>query len=131
MPYCPRCRFEYREGVRACPECGGALAAGSLAPEGPPVFTEDPETEPVLLCRIADSSEAEMVCAALREAGIFCMQQTSGPITARLTQVSNGHAPEDCTRIHVAKNRLAEAQAIIETLREAPIDWPAGLEPED
>jgi hypothetical protein len=26
MPFCPRCRFEYRPGIRRCPECGAAMA---------------------------------------------------------------------------------------------------------
>ena len=30
MPYCLRCRFEYREGLERCPECGGVLADSLL-----------------------------------------------------------------------------------------------------
>src|SRR5882672_9392295 len=33
MPYCPKCRSEYREGFDWCPDCNTALV-GSLAPEG-------------------------------------------------------------------------------------------------
>lgn len=27
MPYCPECRYEYREGVKRCPDCDMALVA--------------------------------------------------------------------------------------------------------
>jgi hypothetical protein len=33
---CPRCAGELEEGVRACPECGAALAADAAAPAEPP-----------------------------------------------------------------------------------------------
>jgi hypothetical protein len=25
MPFCPRCRYEYVEGVKRCPDCGSRL----------------------------------------------------------------------------------------------------------
>ncbi|NIM97341.1 MAG: zinc ribbon domain-containing protein, partial [candidate division Zixibacteria bacterium] len=25
MPYCPKCSFEYKEGVGKCPDCGASL----------------------------------------------------------------------------------------------------------
>ncbi len=130
MPHCPKCRSEYRDGMTQCAECGAALVPGAPSAEEAPLLG-DPETEPVLLCAVSDSSEAEILCGALRDAGIFCIQQTSGPITARLALVTDGQTPEDCTRLHVAKHRLPEARAILDALRTTPFRWPEGMEPEE
>lgn len=36
MPYCPKCRCDYREGFTTCADCGGPLAEGALPAEGGP-----------------------------------------------------------------------------------------------
>jgi hypothetical protein len=130
MPYCPTCGFQYREGMATCPDCGGALRPGS-PPEPEPEAAPTEETEPVRLCRIADTSEAEIVRAALTQAGIPSVAQSYGPITGRLALVTDGQAPEDYTAILVPCDRLEEARAVLEAMRSAPIEWPEGMEPED
>jgi len=137
MPYCPDCRTEYRDGLTRCADCGAVLLAGPLpemegAPAAPPSPPMDmsPESEPAFLCRVADPSEVEIICAALREAGIPCMTQGFGPITGGLALVTDGGAPEDYTTIRVPGNRLGEAEQVLTAFRCAPVEWPTGLEPE-
>jgi uncharacterized Zn finger protein (UPF0148 family) len=128
MAYCAKCKFEYRRGVTRCPDCGGKLVQGELPREKaalPPA-----ETESVQLCRIADPSEAEIVKAALAEAGILSVIHEHGPITARLTRVADG-ATHDYAVIYVTKNRLEEARRVLAEIQSAPVEWPEGMEPEE
>lgn len=36
MPYCPKCRCDYREGFTTCADCGSPLAEGALPADGGP-----------------------------------------------------------------------------------------------
>jgi hypothetical protein len=127
MPYCPKCLSEYRSGITHCADCGAALVAGS-APE--PSQAPPPDVEVIRLCHVADPSEADIIRAALAEAGIQCMVQEHGPITARLARVVDG-ATHDHAIIYVTRNRLEEAQRVLDGLRSAEIEWPEGMEPEE
>jgi len=129
MPYCPKCRFDYRAGMAVCPDCGEALLEGSVPPPGRE-HRPSPETEPVRLCRVADPNEAEIIHAALTEAGIQSVIQEYGPITARLTRVVDG-ATHDYAIIFVTRNRLEEARRILDEIRSGPVIWPEGMEPQD
>jgi len=129
MPYCPECRFEYRPGVDRCPDCGEALLEGSPpAPEHqslPP-----PGTELVLLCPVADPTEAEIVRSALAEAGITALIRRHGPLTGELAAVADG-ATHDYALIFVTRNRLTEAQQALVEVQTAPVEWPEGMEPDE
>lgn len=127
MPYCPECGFEYRSRVKRCPDCGADLV------EAPP--PERPawpaaETEVTLLCRLADPSHAEIVRAALEEAGITALVRQHGPLTAYQATVVDG-TTHDFALVYVPRNRLAEAQQVLTALQEAPFEWPEGMEPEE
>jgi len=127
MPYCPNCLSEYLPGVSRCSDCGAKLV------EGAPVEPKSefrPDTEVVRLCYVADPAEADIIRAALAEAGIQCMVQEHGPITARLARVVDG-ATHDHAIIYVTRNRLEEAQRVLDGLRSAEIEWPEGMEPEE
>ena len=128
MPYCPNCLFEYREGIAVCPDCGTALKPGPPPVSGSADLPR-PETEPVVLCRISDSTEADIIRAALAEAGIPCALRAHGPIQSRLVVVTDGHAVDDYTAILVPGNRLQEARVVLEAVRSAPVEWPEGMEP--
>ena len=129
MPYCPACEFEYVARTTHCPECGAALVAA--LPSAPARRTLDREAEAVRLCRVADATEADLLCAALREAGIPHVVQSHGPMSARFAVVTDGQAPDDYTTILVSANRLADAHAVLEAFRSGPIQWPVGMEPEE
>jgi hypothetical protein len=127
MPYCPKCLTEHREGVVRCSDCGVGLVGGA-----PPVqpAPERPDTEVVRLCRVADPSEADIIKAALAEAGIQSLVRQHGPMTGELARVVDG-ATHDYAIIYVTANRLREAQQLLDGLRSAQFEWPEGMEPDD
>ncbi len=127
MPYCPKCRSEYRPGVARCGECGVPLVE-SLPPEPEP-WHPTPETELVVLCRGIEPGEAEVMREVLAQAGIACSVRTFGPITGDLATVTDGVTHDWCT-ILVTRNRLQEAQRALEEARSARVEWPEGMEPE-
>ncbi len=126
--HCPKCRFEYRQGVSRCPDCGAKLEAGP-APEAKGTLVSA-DTELVRLCRVADPTEAEILRAALAEAGIQSLVQEHGPITARLSRVADG-ATHDYAFVYVTRNRLAEAREVLAAVESSEIEWPEGMEPDE
>lgn len=69
MPFCPNCKFEYKEEVQICPDCGAVLV--EKLPEQPPE-TLKPITY-VFLKDLPSRLYAEMLKEALEEEGIPCM----------------------------------------------------------
>ena len=73
MPFCPRCREEFREGVSVCPDCGVDLVAELPREEegaGP--------AEQTVFVATGGSHVAERVERACRTAGIPCVQVGEG-----------------------------------------------------
>ncbi len=60
MPWCPKCRTEYRDGFTVCADCGAQLV--DELPKAPERAAEpEPEQEePVFLTEIADERELEL-----------------------------------------------------------------------
>jgi hypothetical protein len=129
MPYCPNCRFEYHAGVRRCPDCGEDLLPGTPPPPAQAPLPP-PDTESALLSRVGDPTEAEIIRAALAEAGIPALVRRHGPLTGELAAVADG-VTHDYALILVPRNRLAEAQRVLAELRSAPFEWPEGMQPDD
>ncbi len=69
MPYCPKCREEFREGVKTCPDCGVELVAELPRPE-----EEEGPAEQAVFVATSGPHVAERVERACRTAGIPCMQ---------------------------------------------------------
>ena len=63
MPYCPNCRYEYKEGVKECPDCGVPLVE-KLTEEFPEGINYVP------LKSLPSRLYAEMVQEALKREGI-------------------------------------------------------------
>ncbi len=122
MPYCPRCKFEYRAGMSRCPECGEALREGS-----PP---EVQRAAMVRLRKVTDPSEADVIQAVLAESGIPAFVRRHGPITGELSRVTNGMT-EDYAIVLVPEDRLAEAEGLLEEIESGEIEWPEGMEPDE
>ena len=66
MPFCPKCRAEYIEGVRICEDCGISLE-DSLPDE-----VKDPDAELVTVCRAHNEIEAQMIRMLLAGNRIRC-----------------------------------------------------------
>ncbi len=128
MPYCPTCLAEYREGIVRCADCGVALVEG--APPEPSEVPIRADTEVVRLCRVPDPNQAEIIKAALAEAGIQALVRQLGPLTAELARLADG-VTHDYAIIYVTANRLDEAKQVLEALQSAPVQWPEGMEPDE
>lgn len=127
MAYCPRCRFEYRETARRCPDCGTALRPGS--PPSPPAVPGD-ETRPVRVRTLDDPTAGEILRALLIEHGIPAIVQRHGPITGELGRVTDG-LTDDRAILMVPANRVEEAEALLTEVESGPVVWPEGMEPEE
>ncbi len=68
MPFCPKCREEFREGVRVCPDCRVELVAQLAAPQ------ETDRAEQAVFVATSAPHVAERVERACRGAGIPCIQ---------------------------------------------------------
>lgn len=66
MPFCPKCRYEYREGFDTCPDCDVKLV--QKLPEKPHVDLID--TELVVVARFMAAADAEMGRLKLNGHGI-------------------------------------------------------------
>lgn len=79
MPWCPRCKEEYRDGFTVCAECGENLV-DELPKETVQVsgFTPGEEVELRLLTYCADNIESKMVQGLLREEDIPFVLKDSG-----------------------------------------------------
>ena len=125
MPYCPRCRLEYRPGVKRCPDCNAELLDGS--PPEPEVSHGVPL---VRLCVVADPSEGGVIQAALAESGIPATVRRHGPITGELGRVTDGMT-EDYAIVSVPEDRLEEARDLLKELEDGEFEWPEGMEPDE
>jgi uncharacterized membrane protein SpoIIM required for sporulation len=85
MPHCPRCRFEYRVGVRRCPDCGAALVARlprepSHLPEAGPEAAAAQQAG-ALLVTVTGEVHARLLQDALRTQGIISrLQAVDNPL---------------------------------------------------
>lgn len=76
MPYCPKCRSEYRDGFARCAQCGAALTP--TLPESEP---ERPaQAQPVLLTAAASLQEAQLIGGRLLRCDIGCRVTEDGEI---------------------------------------------------
>ena len=95
MPYCIRCRHEYREGLTRCPECGGALTNGLLpAREG----DRGEAAPPVAVWRSTSPLATALAQLQLERAGI--------PSASRAAEIT----------LLVPGERAEEAQALLSSV---------------
>lgn len=104
MPFCPQCRYEYRAGLRQCPECGTELVEQLSLEEDPP------PAGPLATVYIAmDMAEANLVKAFLEEAQIEAFIGYDGGPAYPVGQVE----------VRVAETRAPEAREVIAGFLEA------------
>lgn len=73
MPFCPECKYEYREGIVMCPDCDVKLV-GNLAAANEPTVEE---TNAVMVSVFSTDSqiEANLVKDMLQASGIEAFDQ--------------------------------------------------------
>lgn len=109
--YCPKCKSEFQDWVKTCPDCDVALV-----PELPP----EPSHEALEVRHVLEVSDPDLLpvaLSALRAAGIPFW--TPGEATMDLWPIgqAEGREPSNliATSIQVPADRYEEALAILET----------------
>lgn len=74
---CPKCKYEYREGVILCPDCGAELVEECESEKNnSPEF--NPNEEICILCSAANEFEADIIIAKLRAEGVYAAKKFKG-----------------------------------------------------
>ena len=107
MSYCPNCRFEYKEDVKRCPDCGARLV-DKLPEEKPP---ESPNFVP--LRNLPSRMYAQMLKEALENEGIASMIKGDEGIPLRTTTI---HIPVSKITIWVPERDLKRAEEIADQM---------------
>ena len=128
MPFCPKCKYEYVNGIEKCPDCDEELVwelpdqklPFELPPEHvPPGFWSTDEVVTVFTAK--DIIEAEIVRGILESAGIHCYATPEVTRWARGASMLGGLNSLD---IMVLESQAGEAQAVIKEAMEAGSDLP-------
>lgn len=128
MPWCPKCKAEYREGFTECSTCRVPLV-DTLPEEN----EENKKTEefvlpdgmekPIAVYTAKNRLEAEMVCDMLRENDIVVLHR---PAAFRQIQAYSGADARFGVEIVVDASQTARARALIDEMNhsfaEAPVD---------
>ncbi len=113
MPYCPKCGYEYEEGIKACADCGVKLVDQLTEESFDGELTEVYST--------FSAAEAGMVKELLYNEGIF------SALTNEMGSSIFGGVPSDAgeVKVIVSENNEARARELIETyMEDNPLDEP-------
>ncbi len=70
MPFCPKCRFEYRPEITKCPDCDEYLVAALPEENDEDTIGEEDYSDWAPLCRLTSESYAELLVEALESRNI-------------------------------------------------------------
>lgn len=59
MPFCPNCTYEYKEGIKICPDCGTPLVKELIDHEWVVVYTSDQEYDVQMVKDTLESADIE------------------------------------------------------------------------
>ncbi|MDO8585675.1 MAG: DUF2007 domain-containing protein [Armatimonadota bacterium] len=117
MPFCPKCRYEYVEGVAVCPDCDVPLER-VLPPEETPKSSSGDEPTPLMVAQ--DVIEADIIKTILGSAGIPVLVQSDTMHIYRATLLH-----ERPIVVLVPASKRAEAEDVLKQASEGgkEIDW--------
>lgn len=120
MPWCPKCRTEYVEGITQCADCGAPLAA-----EDKPYRLEDDETlsigetgDEVFLCNVSGPVEISYITSVLEEKGIPYWMTDSDTGLYLEALMGSSFMGKD---IYVGKSDYKRAADLIESFKAQPL----------
>jgi len=124
MPYCPKCKDEFREGFTACNTCEIPLV-DQLPPDEPPGEPEEArdfemiDDVPALLCNASNNIEADMIESLLGSYNIPVMKRWryGGDIVMLYTGASSTGAD-----LYVPSKLLEDAKALLSSKPTAEAD---------
>ena len=110
MPFCPQCKYEYKEGKEICPDCNVQLVA-ELPPQKP---DNTGDLDLIEIYSLPGVTYAEMVKEALEKEGIDCMIKSDALSTGYLTTGVGvaGYAAS----VLVKKEHAEKAKQILHTM---------------
>jgi len=116
MPFCPKCKEEYRDGIEICAECGEALVATL-----PTDDSKHPSIEFVLLAEAQGEIQTRLLKAALEQDGIPTILVGDTLDTFQIY-------PSYESRILVPRRLLERAQTIMDVVMSPASDAELGEE---
>jgi hypothetical protein len=118
MPFCPKCRYEYKLGVTRCSDCDVELVDRLPDPETVSEHRHNTDRS-VLLLKTSDRLLAQFVAGALDNADIAYVANHIGP-AGRFGGAITGteFEPFYQTAIYVNTVDLDEAKRIVDSMRE-------------
>lgn len=76
MPYCPNCTYEYKEGIKVCPDCGTTLVEELISHDWVEVYSSDQEYDVQMMKDALESADIE--------ATILSQKDSNFPVTGDL-----------------------------------------------
>lgn len=118
MPWCPKCKAEYREGFTECSTCKVPLV-DTLPEENEVLEREkfvlpDGMEKPIAVYTASNRLEAETICDLLREHDIAVLDR---PAAFRQIQAYSGADARFGVEIMVDASQTAHARALIEEMK--------------
>jgi len=79
--FCPNCKYEYKEGIKKCPDCGADLVDALEEEEDGGM----PDAEVAELCEVKDEIESDVIRGMLMDKGIHSFLRSNLLPNSRVT----------------------------------------------
>lgn len=123
MPWCPKCKTEYREGFTVCANCHVPLT--EQCPEGEvpaEMETELSLMEPVVIYEAKDAAQAAMICEILHNADIATTMRDSEELGG-LLRVYTGSTLYGMS-VLVDRSQVEQAREVLQIWAEQDVNAP-------
>ena len=113
MPFCPKCKFEYKPEIGVCPDCGEKLGDSLPDPEADAGHDEYAEDRWKLLYFATNRSAAEFLKETLEASGITCAVKYRGRFFGRGISFGLGAVADAAdAEVWVLKEQFDQAREI-------------------